>query len=82
MQLSFFWRIFTYRKMKADKKVATKHCSNYGKGRKRGMCDGVMFSRNEEGRLNFWVDEDFHKKACIADKCVYFKNIVLPGVSA
>jgi hypothetical protein len=46
------------------------------------MCDGVMFSRNEEGRLNFWVDEDFHKKACIADKCVYFKNIVLPGVSA
>lgn len=65
-----------------DEKLAMKHCSNYGKGGKRGLCDGVMLVRSEEGRLNLWIDADFYKKPCIADKCDYFKHIVIPGVSA
>ena len=63
-----------------EKIIAKKHCANYGKSERAGICGGLFFRRDEDGRLIYWIDEEYHNKECEPKDCSYFKNIVLPGV--
>jgi hypothetical protein len=45
-----------------------------------GISFSIFFRRDEDGRLVYWVDEEYHNKECEPKDCPYFKNIVLPGV--
>lgn len=59
--------------------IAKKNCANYGKSERSGLCDGFFFNR-EDGNTNYWIDSEYVNKECRPDDCIYFKNIVFPGV--
>ena len=63
-----------------EKVIAKKHGTNYGKSERAGIGGGSFFKRDEDGRLGYWIDEEYHNKECDPTDCPYFKNIVLPGV--
>lgn len=59
--------------------LAAKNCANYGSGNKRGICEGIMISR----QLQLWVDKDYQGKKCfVAEKggCEYFNRCVSSGI--
>ena len=67
------------------KTTPIQHCAN----QRNGKCDGVMIkiehNKNLTGaRVVTWVDDELAGKPCVVmndnKKCLYFENIVIPGI--
>ena len=60
--------------MKKETATARQFCANYSGGK----CAGVMMKRDDV--LKFWIDSKCAGKDCNPSECLYFSNIVIPGI--
>ena len=62
-------------------RLPIQHCANY----RNGKCDGIMIRMSyETGKLTSWIEKELVGKPCVViegKKCLYFDNVVVPGIS-
>jgi hypothetical protein len=58
------------------RQIARRHCANFN----LGICLGAMF-KHVDSKLTCSIDSKYAGKDCIVEKgCVYFEQIVIPGL--
>jgi len=58
------------------RQIARQHCANFN----LGICLGAMFKRVDD-KLTCCIDSKYAGKDCFVEKgCVYFEQIVIPGI--